>query len=327
MSAARSPGRPRWRIVASNLKGNAVATLRFRAGRVDSDIGATHASLSTERSVAYVRRVYADYLSYGGLSPADFAGRTVLELGPGDNLGVALLFHAAGAATVIALDKFRARRDPEQQRRIYRALRDGLGAAARARFDAAIDLDGDLATDPARVRYVWGVEAEAADRELGAASVDLVVSRAVLWEIQRLAATLAALTRALRPGGRMAHKTACEDFMFRPHGHHRLEFLTIPDWLYRALASGSGHSNRRTAGAYRAALEALGHDVEIHVVRVGGRDAELPPGVTRLVRGVHFAESDVRDVEAIRPRLQPRFRALPVEELLAEDLFVVTRRR
>ena len=49
-----------------------------------------------------------------------------MEIGHGDNLGVALRFLAAGAAEVICLDKFYSKRDPERQREIYLALRAQL---------------------------------------------------------------------------------------------------------------------------------------------------------------------------------------------------------
>src|SRR5882672_1715985 len=90
--------KPRWLIIAANVRHNFTARCKLALGHVESDIGATHAGLSTDQSIEYIDRVFFDYLRYGNLSPAQLVGKRILELGPGDNLGVALRFFAAGAA-------------------------------------------------------------------------------------------------------------------------------------------------------------------------------------------------------------------------------------
>ena len=67
-------------------------------GRRDGPMGATHQRFELEGGLEYIDRVFSDYLTYGSLGPADLEGARILELGPGDNLGVALRFAAAGAA-------------------------------------------------------------------------------------------------------------------------------------------------------------------------------------------------------------------------------------
>ncbi|HEX8983925.1 MAG TPA: hypothetical protein VF767_00785, partial [Bryobacteraceae bacterium] len=104
---------------------------------MDSFIGATHTGRPLAESLAYIDRVYHDYAGYGGLAPEDIVGRRILELGPGDNFGVALRFLAAGAESVAGLDKFATRRDTVQAAAIYGAMRERLGGEERARFDAA----------------------------------------------------------------------------------------------------------------------------------------------------------------------------------------------
>jgi len=295
---------------------------------VDSDIGATHLGKTLEQSLEYINLVYSDYLEYGGLRPADFAGKRVLEIGPGDNLGVALRFYAAGAGRVVCLDKFFARRDAAQQSAIYRALRETLPASERERYDRAISFaDGRAVIDAACVQYIYGVALERACEVLAPQSFDVIVSRAVLWEIYDPDPALRALDELLRPGGIMIHKIACLDWMFTQNGYHPLEFLTIPEAMYRWIARDSGKSNRRTIAHYRDAMRRLGYDAQFHITRtVGMQGAEFPPGVTSLQNGVHYGEESIELIRSIRPRLQPVFRGLPDEDLLVEDMFLVARR-
>jgi hypothetical protein len=48
-------------------------------------------------SLSYINNVFEGYLKYAGISTPDFQDKKILEISPGDNLGVALKFLAAGA--------------------------------------------------------------------------------------------------------------------------------------------------------------------------------------------------------------------------------------
>jgi hypothetical protein len=299
----------------------------FWAGRIESSIGATHRRLTTAKSVEYINRVFNDYLSFGALSAADLAGRDVLELGPGDNLGVALRFYAAGARRVYCLDKFFASRDIEQQCTIYRALRDTLSPAERRRYDDAIRLDNGISIDENCVKYVYGAAVEKAGTLLHGQSFDLIVSRAVLWEIYDIEGALQVLDQVLRPGGVQIHKIACLDWLFADR-FHPLEFLTVNETLYRWMAQDSGKSNRRTIAYYRQAMVRLMYDYKLHVTRtVGMAGEEFAAGVHELVLGTHYSLEQLHLIKQIRPRLLERFQALSDEDLLVEDMFLVAQKR
>src|SRR5215213_11532507 len=78
----------------------------FKAGNTVSAYGSTHEFWSLDKSVSYIEKVYREYLEYSGLTAEAFRGSRILEVGPGDNFGVALKFLAAGAEKVVCLDKF-----------------------------------------------------------------------------------------------------------------------------------------------------------------------------------------------------------------------------
>lgn len=317
--------KPKWLIVASNIRHNLAARWRFYRGRVDSGIGATHLRMTPEQSIDYIHKVHSDYLSYGGMDASALEGKRILEVGPGDNWGVALQFYAQGASQVVCLDKFFSKRDEKQQSAIYRMLRDGLSDAERSRYDQAIDLGNAISLNEDAVRYVYGVGAENADGRFESESFDLIVSRAVIWEIFDTDSTLRALDRVLRPGGVMIHKIAtCRDWIFTPHGYHPMEFMTISDPLYRLMASDSSKSNRRTIAYYRQAMQELGYAATFHITQVVGRQgAEFPPNTLNLLPGVHYTEDTLSLIRQIRSRLLPRFQKLTDADLMVDDMFVV----
>lgn len=318
------PRKPKWKIILANVVHNLVSQWKFAFGRVDSSIGSTHLRLSTQQSVNYINRVFDDYLNYGDIAPEDLIGKRILEIGPGDNLGVALRFYAAGASQVVCLDKYFSNRNDSQQKTIYQALRESLGETERDRFDLALQAAQGDSIDKNPVRYVYGVSVERADEVLEANSFDMIVSRAVLWEIYEADDALRSLNKLLRPGGKMIHKIACLDWMFRQNGYHPLEFLTISDSVYKWIARDSGKSNRKTIDYYRRAMRAFGYDSIFHITRVvGGVVKEFAPNTTRLIEGTHYTAETLRLITEIRPRLLPRFQALSDEDLMVEDMFLV----
>jgi hypothetical protein len=95
--------RSKWALIGYTIAHSCYVRRRFSHGDINSCARSTHMSLTLAESVSYVNRTYEDYCRYGQLGPASLEGKTILEGGPGDNLGVALRFIAAGAAQVVAM--------------------------------------------------------------------------------------------------------------------------------------------------------------------------------------------------------------------------------
>src|SRR5437867_11274324 len=66
---------------------NWCAKKRFRAGNIVGPSGAVETEVSD--SLRYINRTFDDYIKYSGISIHNLQDITVLEVGPGDNLGVA----------------------------------------------------------------------------------------------------------------------------------------------------------------------------------------------------------------------------------------------
>src|SRR5229473_2762503 len=69
---------------------------QLNAGKIQGTSGTTHARKTLQQSLDYINQVFEDYLIYSGISVNMLQGKRILEIGPGDNLGVALKFLLAG---------------------------------------------------------------------------------------------------------------------------------------------------------------------------------------------------------------------------------------
>lgn len=247
-------------IVAFGIYKNWQMRRRFNNGHIESLHGSSHAGKTVEASLSYIEEQFQDYLAYAGLGPGDLQGKRVLELGFGDNLGVALKFLIAGAEKVVCIDKFCSHRDSEHEREVYDRMRQGLTEAEAKRFDEAISVARDVIPNPNRLSCINGQLLEDAIKNLAELQqpFDLVVSRAVIEEIYEPGELFAAMDTILRPGGYMLHKIDLSDYgMFRDVGMHPLTFLTIPQATYRLMATDSGIPNRKRMEYYRKTVSTL----------------------------------------------------------------------
>jgi SAM-dependent methyltransferase len=308
-------------MVAANYR----ARRRFTSGMIESDIGSAPRHQDVPERICYIRGVFGDYLRYGGLSPQALAGKSVLELGPGDNFGVALLFIANGASRAVCLDKFYSRRDETREGRIYAQIREELEPVQRERYDAAVDLRNAVHLTPDRIGCLYGFGVGDVAQRLGDASFDFIVSRAVLEEVYDIDEAIASMDRLLRPGGMLIHKIDLSDYaQFSGRGFSPLEFLTIPEIVYKHMSRDTGLPNRRRASYYRDKFGELGYDSSLRITSVLNRP--ITPHLTALRPEVDYGPEDLVAVEAIRPRLCPPYRRSTDEDLLTTGIFLTARK-
>ena len=327
MSAIKSLARrSKSLIILHRIVDNWQRRRAFQSGRTTTAYGSTHESWSLEKSVDYINLVYREYLEYSGLKPETFAGKRILEVGPGDNFGVALKFLADGAAKVVSLDKFYSERNEEQQTRIYRELRKQLSPEQAAVFDESITLDGKAELNKNRIEYIYGHGIEEADRILEPESFHFIVSRAVLHNVYDIERGFAAMDRVLAPGGYMAHKIDFSDEnMFSSRGMHPLTFLTIPERIYRLMAKDSGKPNRKLIGDYREQMRKLGYEAKLFATAVLGH-GPLNPYKEHPKHGLDFTDDTVSLIKQIRPKLAPPYSLLPDGDLAVTGVFLVARK-
>lgn len=316
-------------LVAYKIYHNWQFKRRFASGNTESLHGSTHSHIPLSDSLAYINAQFDDYLKYGELTPEELRGKRIFELGFGDNIGVALRFLAVGAGHTVCLDKFYSKRDKEQERKIYQALRETLSAEEKHLFDEAVDLTDGIRINPDKIECIYGVDVEDAEELKRAEPFDFVISRGAIQDIFEPDAAFAAMDRILKPGGLMLHKIDLSDQgMFREYGMNPLTFLTISDSVYRLMAEGSGKPNRKKMSYYRHLLEKLGYDVKILITDIIGRGGmgDLYPHKESIALDVDYSEETLSLVKEIRPKLSASFKEMSDEELLVDGIFVIARK-
>ena len=313
--------RSRTAIIIYKVFDNRRLKKRVASGDIETTHGSTHLNQSVAGSLDYIEKQFANYVNYAGLTSLN--AKRILELGPGDNLGVALKFLTAGAAKVVCLDRFYSKRNAEHERQIYQALGESLGADERNRFDEAVSLSDTVQFNPEKLQSVYGASLEEFAAKLAYEKFDLIISCAVLEEIYDPDPVFAAMDKLLAAGGKLVHVIDLGDYgMFRNQGMHPLTFLTISERVYKRMASDSGLPNRKRLGYYVEKMKELGYESKFFVTSV------LPEG--RLEPAAEYApgrfKHDSNLVADIRPKLANDFRMLDDEELLIDGVLLVARK-
>lgn len=289
------------RAVATNLVARwapaAYVRITHQTGRGAEEAAAEIA----EYFIRSVEDYRAQWASAGVGPEAALDGCRVLEYGPGDILGVALLLYGLGAQQVDCVDRFPLEGASEKNLEVYRQLICSLPEPARSRAAAAFKATGDPASGfrPECVRY--RVTPNGLSGEDGA--YDRIVSRAVLEHVNSLPLTLRDMERGLRPGGLAVHSVD-----LRSHNLDRyvpLDFLTWPDWLYQLMYSHKGFPNRLRVGDFRDAI--------------GMTSLELL-SITPTSRAA------AADLDRVRPHLPARLRDADPDELAWLGFWITLRR-
>jgi hypothetical protein len=289
--------------------------------------GATHTGFgfTVDQSVDYLRGCGQDYLKYAGVEESCVHGRTILEVGPGDNLGVALYFLAKGAKRVVCVEAFDPIVDERRNVLIYRRLLESFNPEERARAEQAVRILDEKTVEFAResLDCLYRTRIEEAPRRLGGETFDIILSRAVMEHVSDVEQSWGTMVELLNPSGMMWHKID-----FRNHGFfgqfHPLYFLTYSDRYWNLISAPDPTLNRRRIDLYRKLAHATFTCSRIYITHVL-QGEEILPHVERLERGVHYGDRELELVRQIRPKLKRPFKEMTDEELLVSGIFVVCR--
>lgn len=253
----------------------------------------------------YFWQCFLDYCEMLGVSEQDAANllhdKQVLEYGPGDMPGVALLFYAYGAKQVFCVDRFPMMRLTAKNAVVIQYLLDRLQGMARERAEKAIlRSKGDIrGFSPGTVTYLVRPDGLAAMDS----AVDLVISRAVLEHVNDLEATFSDMYHCLKPGAMAVHQVD-----LKSHGLHRdnqLDFLTWSPFLWQLMYSAKGMPNRWRVDTYRRLIGDSGFECE-------------------LLKMTQQAAMD--EVQQVRPSLSPLFNTLSDKDLSCLGFWMVVRK-
>lgn len=208
----------------------------------------------TGEIVSYFQKCFDEYFAFLKVPPEEItkflAGKQILEYGPGDVPGVALLMVAHGAERVICVDRFPLVTYSDKNIQVLRQLINSLTGEARDRAAACFQIY-DEPSSKFKDNYIQYLICPNGLSGL-ISQIDLVISRAVLEHVNDLDATFDDMFHALRAGGVAVHLVD-----LKSHGLHRnnpLDFLNWPKWLWAIMYSYKGVPNRLRVNYYRQAL-------------------------------------------------------------------------
>lgn len=253
----------------------------------------------------YFLGCFNDYFETLGLPKHEIgsylSGKHLLEYGPGDVPGVALLMIAHGAERVTCVDRFSLLTLTQKNLEILEELLGCLGNDARARAAQCFLQPGRPSSgfNPERIRYL--IQPSGLSKLID--EIDLIFSRAALEHVNDLDATFEDMASALKSDGIILHQVD-----LKSHGLHRrnpLDFLTWPTVLWRWMHSHKGVPNRWRINAYRDALRQSGFE-EI------------------LMTPIELVGQDV--IDEIRPHLALPFKSLSNTDLSWLSFWLVCRK-
>lgn len=253
---------------------------------------------------AYYRRCFDDYLRVAGVPQSEalgwLAGKHLLEYGPGDMPGMALLFHAHGAEQVYCVDRFPMLSWSDKSRAVLECLRDGLSGEPRRRAAAWLQhAAASAGLTGYAIRYLVTPSGLSGLQD----AVDIVVSRAALEHVDDLRATFADMRQGLRRGGMAIHQVDLKSHGL--HRHNPLDFLTWSPRLWSLMHGHKGVPNRWRVDRYRALVDELGF--ELLTLEATTRAAP-------------------QDIAAVRPNLATPFRGLSDDDLSWLGFWLVMRK-
>lgn len=224
------------------------------------------ASSEYQRAIAYDLGVVDAWMArleaYLG-QPYDLRGKTVLELGPGADLGVGLYFLAQGVARYCAADvNLLAAKVPQEfyERLVADLIERGTITADRA--DALLaEPESTRVGQPDRLDYRCLDDFDL--RVFGRDSVDLFVSQAAFEHFEHFQDTARQMAEVARPGALLVTEIDLNTHTrwLRDNDPHSI--YRIPEWMYQ-LCHFPGIPNRMRPQEYVQALEQAGwHDIVV----------------------------------------------------------------
>lgn len=254
----------------------------------------------------YFQQCVADYFSLLNIPLADQSAflqdKTILEYGPGDLPGVAMLLVAKGAQKVYCVDRFPLVCLDEKSVAVIEHMAEHLTQVQQRRFWQCL-ANPDMPRcgfSKDHVEYVVRPDGLSGLSN----AVDLVISRAVLEHVNDLEAIFNDMVNAMRLNSLSLHQVD-----LRSHGLHRsnpLDFLEHPQWIWNLMYSHKGVPNRWRVNRYRELL----HNLPLEIL-------DLHPTVL-------FNDDDVC---SIRGKLAPPFIHTNQEDLAWQGFWLSCRRK
>ena len=258
---------------------------------------------SVPENIQHIKKIFDALVNKSGLGSSFFEGKTLIEIGPGDTLGVALMFIANGAQKVICIDSFKCVQETEKHVEIYEGIVNGFEGDEWERCQDTIGWSsGSVKINPEKIQYLPNIPFERADM-IAEKSVDVIYSYDVLEHTINVRECFRQMKRLLKKGGYCIHEVDLAGHGEFDAPFHPLDFLRFSPRLWHLMNSNRGAPNRVRFGEYMNILS----EMNLEVVKLA-KD-QIPE----------------EEVEKVRPFLSGEFKKLPTEELSVVGFWCVAK--
>jgi len=310
--------RPIWLIVLLHIFYSWRDRNKYNSESSRKSSGNRHRNLELGKSIGYINLVFNDYLRYSGLKIEDIEGKRIIEVGPGDNFGVALLFLANGAEKVICIDKFYYEtKDRDKEREIYKALYRQLDDKQKEKFNNALNLSNGIKFNELKFEYISGTALEESKPMFDNEKFDIVISRAVLEHLYDPEKALMVMDKLLHSQGMMIHLIDFNDHgIFSAKGWNPLTFLTIKNSTYERMKKNSDKPNRKMADFYIKTLKTLDYELKTYVFDIFGVAERLQPAKEVVEFGLDYGKNTLELLDEVKPKLIEEYKNMPDKYLM-----------
>lgn len=252
-----------------------------------------------DRCVAYINMEFSDYFSNSGLSVNQIIGKEILEIGPGENLGVALRLIAAGAKKVVCTDKFNSLIDENRQTEIYKQLLAILPADERDRLKNVISFTKGKAHINSEYVHYLNVSVEKLNSFFPPQHFDFIISRAVLEHVFFIEPAMETMDSLLKQNGYMLHEVDFRDHgVFTNYKLSPLAFLSVDDKKWLNMTSNLGAPNRKMLGYFQTFFKNKSYALETLYLRLFYSD-----DVTRRLKSLSDVTLDYKKMALDRNKI------------------------
>ncbi len=231
--------------IVKNMAMMVPAISKFR-----TKIGRTALPPAPDQLQRYVFDLVNSVMNYG----REVAGKTILEIGPGDNLVTGLAFLAVGAKSYTAVDRFPGAYASDDARRWYHLLAENWPHG-----------DWPQALDPGTFPDYPNVFSKdlAVEKARGALETyDIVCSFAVGEHVSNIDEFAQLTHNALAPEGVAVHAIDFGGHQWNRFGDPFL-FMKFPESIWQMMGSARGEPNRVRFDEFKACFERAGLSVEV----------------------------------------------------------------
>ena len=232
----------------------------------------------------------------------DITDKVVLEVGPGDSMGMGLLFLAHGAKKVYLVDRFKHIFWDDYDAIYYRNFLSEISnqdVPNRSVVKEALRIkNGKIILNPDLLEYRLG---DAAKIPLEDSSVDFLFSNAVVEHVRHAELAVQEFARVTKDSGFNVHEVDLRDHFF---SKEPLRLLSYSDWLWDFMTCNRpGYSNRLRCSDYCKIFKSNKFIIE------------------RL-----FHTRTIEQTQVVSLKLSSKFKEYPLEELTILAFWVLLKK-